>query len=73
MCSPTLSTLVSHGGTPDDHGALLGVGQSLSAAARAVSPVLAGALYDLQPASPYLVSGALTALAGLLLASTHEG
>lgn len=72
LCSPTLSTLVSHGGTPNDHGTLLGAGQSLSAAARAVSPLLAGALYDLRPGAPYYVSGMLAALAGALLLSTHE-
>ena len=72
MCSPTLSTLLSQGGTPDDHGTLLGAGQSLAAAARATSPLLAGLLYDLQPESPYMVSGALAALAGGLVLSSRE-
>lgn len=72
MCSPTLSTLLSQGGTPDDHGTLLGAGQSLAAAARATSPLLAGMLYDLRPEAPYVVSGALAALAGGLVFGSRE-
>jgi DHA1 family tetracycline resistance protein-like MFS transporter len=72
MCSPTLSTLVSHAGTPADHGTLLGAGQSLAAAARAASPLLAGALYDAQPAAPYVLSGVLAALAGVLVLASSE-
>jgi DHA1 family tetracycline resistance protein-like MFS transporter len=72
MCSPTLSTLVSRAGTSEDHGTLLGAGQSLAAAARAASPLLAGALYDAQPAAPYVLSGLLAALAGALVLSSSE-
>ncbi|MGE0454987.1 MAG: MFS transporter [Vicinamibacteria bacterium] len=70
LSSPTLSTLLSHASAGDEHGALLGAGQSASAAARAIGPLLAGPLYDVHPAAPYLVGGALAILAGLLVRVT---
>jgi DHA1 family tetracycline resistance protein-like MFS transporter len=72
LTSPTLSTLVSQGGTIEEHGTLLGVSQSLAAAARAVSPLLAGALYDRHPAAPYVWGGLLAFVASLLVAGRSE-
>jgi DHA1 family tetracycline resistance protein-like MFS transporter len=65
--SPTLSTLLSTSSGDEEQGSVLGVGQSFSAAARAGGPLLAGALYDLHFAAPYLVASALAALAATLL------
>jgi len=72
LTSPTLSTLVSQGGTAEEHGTLLGVSQSLAAAARAVSPLAAGALYDRHPAAPYVCGGLLALVASLLVAGPGE-
>jgi DHA1 family tetracycline resistance protein-like MFS transporter len=68
LASPALATLVSHaseGGA--EHGALLGASQSLAALARAIGPVIAGQLYDLHAAAPYVTGGALSLLAASLL------
>jgi len=69
---PTHATLISHAGGDAEQGALLGLRQSFAAAARAVGPVAAGALYDLHIASPFLTGGALAALAGLLVAHVRS-
>jgi MFS transporter, DHA1 family, tetracycline resistance protein len=70
LTSPTLSTLVSHASTGEDHGAVLGISQSLAAAARAVGPVLAGSLYDLRAPLPFVAGGALALLAAALVKTT---
>lgn len=64
---PTHSTLISHQTGAGEQGSILGARQSFGAAARAVGPVLAGSLYDLHMASPYLLGGFLAILAGLLV------
>jgi DHA1 family tetracycline resistance protein-like MFS transporter len=71
--SPALATLVSHASEGAEHGALLGVSQSLAAGARAVGPVSAGQLYDLHPAAPYVMAGSLCLLAALLLGGSRPG
>lgn len=68
LTSPSLSTLISHAGGSGEQGSVLGMGQSLAAAARAVGPLAAGALYDLHLSAPYLASGAMALTAGLLVA-----
>jgi MFS transporter, DHA1 family, tetracycline resistance protein len=70
LTSPTLSTLVSHASTGEDHGAVLGVSQSLAAAARAVGPLLAGSLYDLRAPLPFVAGGALALVAAGLVRGT---
>ena len=72
LCSPTLSTLTSRLARENEQGAVLGVSQSLSAAARAFAPLAAGRLYDLMPSSPYFLGGALAVLAGVLLAGLGD-
>jgi len=67
LASPTLSTLVSHASEGAEHGALLGASQSLAALARALGPVVAGQLYDLHAAAPYVSAGALSLFAAALL------
>jgi DHA1 family tetracycline resistance protein-like MFS transporter len=64
---PTLSTLTSHLAAEDVQGSVLGVGQSLSAAARAFGPLVAGALYDVDVGLPYFTGGVLAFVAGLLV------
>lgn len=71
LSSPSLSTLISVAGGTAEQGSVLGLGQSLAAAARATGPLLAGALYDLHLAAPYLVSGGLALLAGGLVATVR--
>ncbi|MBI3977049.1 MAG: MFS transporter [Chloroflexi bacterium] len=57
LVSPTLSSLLSREGGADDQGGILGIGQSLSAGARAVGPLIAGALFDRGEYLPYVLSG----------------
>lgn len=45
LSNPSLMALVSRGAPPDEQGSVLGVGQSLSALARATAPVAGGLVY----------------------------
>jgi DHA1 family tetracycline resistance protein-like MFS transporter len=49
-------------------GGAFGAGQSASAAARAIGPLLAGAAFDVHVALPYLVGAVLCVLAAIVLA-----
>jgi DHA1 family tetracycline resistance protein-like MFS transporter len=68
LASPTLSTLLSRESRADEQGGILGIGQSLAAAARAIGPLLAGWLYDVSVALPYVL-GAILGLAAAALVS----
>ena len=70
--TPSLSTMVSNYTPAEEQGSTLGVSQSLAAAARAVGPLVAGALYDLGIAFPYLLGGILALIAGVLVARIRE-
>lgn len=67
LASPTLTTLLSKSATSDEQGGTLGLGQSLGAAARAVGPLLAGALYDRSMTLPFLVAAGLCVVAAVLV------
>jgi DHA1 family tetracycline resistance protein-like MFS transporter len=69
LSTPSLSSLNSQLARPEEQGTVLGVAQSLSSAARAVGPLLAGALYDMQSGLPYFVSGAFAVLGAGLVAT----
>ena len=67
LASPTLSSLLSQETDADEQGGILGIGQSLSALARAIGPLLAGWLFDRGEATPYIVGAALAILGAWLL------
>lgn len=71
LASPTLSSLLSLASGAGEQGRVLGLGQSLSAAARAFGPLLAGLLFDLHQAAPFVMGGFLALLAGILLAKVR--
>lgn len=56
---PTLPTLLSRESGTDEQGGVLGLGQSVSAGARALGPLLGGALFDVDRALPYLAGAAV--------------
>jgi DHA1 family tetracycline resistance protein-like MFS transporter len=62
IASPSLHALISRGTDPSEQGIVLGANQSMSALARAIGPTLAGGLYLMGPASPFLASAAVIAL-----------
>lgn len=66
VLNPGITTLNSLIADQQAQGGALGLQQSVSALARAIGPVLAGALFDLGDAWPYWV-GALCALIGFVL------
>jgi DHA1 family tetracycline resistance protein-like MFS transporter len=68
LSTPTLSSLLARESGSHARGRVLGSGQSLAAAARAVGPLAAGALFDRGIALPYLLGGllALVAIGALL-------
>ncbi len=64
---PSLLGLLSRAVEPERQGATLGLGQSVGSLARVVGPAMAGALFDVRLAFPYL-AGALLIVLGTLLA-----
>jgi len=65
LVSPTLSTLLSRRTSDNMQGGMLGLGQSVASAARAVGPVLAGWLYDQGASWPFLVAGVAAMIAAV--------
>ena len=72
LLSTTSAALISTTGGPE-HGQSFGVGQSASAAARAIGPLVAGAVFDAGAALPYVGGAALCLLAALLLVGVRPG
>jgi DHA1 family tetracycline resistance protein-like MFS transporter len=67
LCSPTLPAFASRRATATTQGMTLGTLQSASALARALGPILGGALYaTIDPRAPYLIGAAGLAAAALL-------
>lgn len=62
--NPSLTSLISQEAPPDEKGSLLGLSQSFGALSRATGPFVAGALFDVGPALPFVI-GALLVLVGL--------
>ena len=60
---PSVLALLSRAADPERQGAVLGIGQSVGSMARVVGPTMAGDLFDVRPALPYL-AGAVLILAG---------
>lgn len=67
LLTPTLSSLLSLAAPENEQGTTLGLGQSLSAGARAIGPLVAGALFDLGISLPYVVAGVLGLTVALVL------
>ena len=65
--SPTLSSLLSLASSADEQGGTLGIGQSASALARAIGPLVAGWLFDRGHALPYFAGAGLVVVTGLLV------
>lgn len=59
LSSVSLNTLVSFSAGEDEQGGAFGLTQSASALARAVGPGIAGMLYAIHTASPFIVGGVL--------------
>jgi len=69
---PSTSTLISRHAPASMQGGILGVNQSLSAGARAVGPVIAGALFDVDFHAPYVVSAILVLGVAAALATLRD-
>lgn len=63
---PAVLGLLSRAASPDRQGGVLGVGQSVGSLARVLGPSMAGALFDVRLAFPYL-AGAFLILLALLV------
>jgi MFS family permease len=60
LLNPSMNSLISRQAAIDEQGGILGVSQSASSLARALTPPLAGLLFDLAGHnSPYLAGGAV--------------
>lgn len=62
---PTLGQISIHA-PAGEQGATLGIAQSASTLARIIGPLAATALFAVNPSVPYLLAGAVAAIAGLL-------
>lgn len=60
--SPAQSSLLSRSVPGDEQGAILGVGQSMSALGRILGPAIAGAVFERGHGAPFLVGAVLIAL-----------
>ncbi|GAA2381351.1 MFS transporter [Dactylosporangium salmoneum] len=72
LLAPTTAALIAQAGG-GALGGVLGIGQSASAAARAVGPIAAGAAFDAGPATPYLLGAALCGVAAVLMLQHNRG
>ena len=72
LLAPTTATLIARAGG-SALGGVLGIGQSASAAARAVGPIAAGAAVDVRPAMPYVLGAALCGVAAALILRHNRG
>ncbi|HEX6353075.1 MFS transporter [Actinophytocola sp.] len=64
------ASLFAAAGPPEETGARMGQGQSAASAARAASPLAAGALFDMAMLGPYLLGAALSAGVAAVMAAT---
>ncbi len=67
LSTPAMSTLLSRITSQDDQGGVMGVNQSLGALSRAVGPLVAGPLYDLDPMATYGLAAVLMAISVALI------
>ena len=67
--SPTLATMLSKCANRDEQGGVLGLSQSLAAAARGIMPVAAGLLFDIDNVLPYLLGATICLIAAGLMGS----
>ncbi|MCL5962184.1 MAG: MFS transporter [Chloroflexi bacterium] len=67
LVTPTLSSLLSREAGLDQQGGTLGFGQSLSAGARGIGPLVAGALFDRGIGLPYFTGAVLVLAAAWLM------
>ena len=72
LAAPSMSALLSTLSSADEQGTVMGTGQSFSAAARAIGPILAGGLYDLRLGAPYLAAGLFALATAALIGSIKE-
>ncbi len=63
---PAVLGLLSRAASPERQGGVLGVGQSVGSLARVFGPIMAGALFDVRLAFPYMAGAALILLALLV-------
>jgi MFS transporter, DHA1 family, tetracycline resistance protein len=70
--SPSQSSLLSRSVGGDEQGAMLGVGQSMSALGRIFGPALSGALFELGTGTPFLVGAVLIGLGAAVATSLRQ-
>lgn len=65
---PSVLALLSRATGSERQGAVLGLGQSVGSLARVLSPAMAGVLFDIRLALPYLTGAALIVVASIFIA-----
>ena len=65
---PSVLALLSRATDPGRQGAVLGLGQSVGSLARVLSPTMAGALFEVRLALPYLAGAVLILIAAIFIA-----
>lgn len=69
---PSVLALLSRATRPERQGAVLGLGQSVGSLARVLGPALAGALFDIRLALPYVAGAALILTAVVFVAGLAQ-
>lgn len=72
MTNPVIYSLLSHSTTGEDKGAVMGLGQSLGALARALGPLIGGWCFDQVYYLSYLVAGVITLVALFFLSRVKK-
>ncbi|SHH03806.1 MFS transporter [Streptoalloteichus hindustanus] len=73
LITPTLTSVLSGLTAQRGRGSLLGIGQSVSAAARGVGPLCAGVLFDVGAGTPFYLAAVLAAVAAVTLLAFAGG
>ncbi|MCB9728602.1 MAG: MFS transporter [Deltaproteobacteria bacterium] len=72
LVRPSLAALVSLSEDASQQGTVLGLSQSMGAAARAIGPLAAGWLFDRSEAAPYVAAGVASLVVASLLAARAD-
>ena len=73
LINPSLAALLSRASDAEQQGGVLGIGQSVSAFARMVGPLVAGWLFDLSETLPFVLGGSLLLLTAWILRDAAGG
>lgn len=73
LANPTISSLCSQQVPESSQGELFGVIQSARSVGFIFGPILGGIVFDFNPTGPYLIAGAVSVIAAILVMASKQG